>query len=47
MDAGAGIGQALAHTFTRTDAVVWVVDRDLAAALATVEAILYSRLNLT
>jgi len=37
--AGSGIGRAIAHTFARAGAVVWVVDRDLGTARATVEAI--------
>ena len=39
---GSGSGRAIAHTFAHTGAVVWVIDRDLAAARATVEAIRYS-----
>jgi NAD(P)-dependent dehydrogenase (short-subunit alcohol dehydrogenase family) len=39
---GSGIGRAIAHTSARNGAVVWFVDRDLAAARATVEAIRYS-----
>jgi NAD(P)-dependent dehydrogenase (short-subunit alcohol dehydrogenase family) len=37
--AGSGIGRAIAETFARQGATVWVVDRDEAAGRATVAAI--------
>jgi 2-keto-3-deoxy-L-fuconate dehydrogenase len=37
--AGSGIGQAIATLFAAQGATVWVIDRDPAAALATVDAI--------
>lgn len=37
--AGSGIGEAIAQTFARAGAHVWVVDRDTAAGQATVAAI--------
>src|SRR5476649_1290268 len=37
--AGSGIGQAIAQTFARAGATVWVVDRDVPAGEATVAAI--------
>lgn len=38
--AGSGIGAAIAHTFARAGAFVYVADRDTAAGQATIEAIL-------
>ncbi|HVU17787.1 MAG TPA: SDR family oxidoreductase [Candidatus Didemnitutus sp.] len=37
--AGSGIGRAIAETFARAGAFVWVVDRDAAAGRGTVETI--------
>lgn len=41
--AGSGIGQAIAHTFARQDAFVWVLDRDATAGRATVDSIIAAK----